>query len=89
MDEIKRIKGEWFDLVLKNQISPKKTPKIVVSLKVSKKATDRNRIKRLIRVAVSKNNQLFEDKDLTVIVKKNFSKEKSQIVEQKLKSQLG
>jgi ribonuclease P protein component len=89
MDNNKRIKGEWFDLVLKTQIGPKKTPKIVVSLKVSKKATERNRIKRLIRVAVSKINQVFESEDLMVIVKKNFSKEKSQVVEQKLKNQLG
>lgn len=89
MDGNKRIKGEWFDLILKNQISLKKTPKIVVSLKISKKATERNRIKRLIRVAVSNNNQLFEGRDLTVIVKKNFSEEKSQIIDQKLKGQMG
>ena len=88
MDEKKRIKGEWFDLILRNQIGAKVTPKIVVSLKISKKATDRNRIKRLIKVAVAKYPVLTMGKDLTFIVKTNFAKEKAQKVEERLKDQI-
>jgi len=89
MDEKKRIKGEWFDLILRNQIGAKVTPKIVVSLKISKKATDRNRIKRLLKTVMVKYPAITTGKDLTFIVKANFAKEKAQKVEERLKELTG
>jgi len=86
--KVRRIGGQWFDLVVKDKISSKETPRIVVSLKISKKATERNRIKRLLRVAVFKNKAFFEDKKTTFIVKINFSKSKSQEVGEVLRKQL-
>jgi ribonuclease P protein component len=86
--KVRRIGGQWFDLVVRDQISLRETPRIVVSLKISKKATERNRIKRLLKVAVFKNKSFFEGKNITFIVKANFSKSKSEEVGEVLRKQL-
>jgi ribonuclease P protein component len=78
--ELKTIKS-W---TKSGQTWPK--PKMVISKKIVKNATDRNRIKRIIRQALGNLN--LKDGQITVIIKKNIANYKVADVKQKLESYL-
>lgn len=81
----RRIPGSEFDLIVKpNSASARIT--IAVSKKVAKRAVDRNRIKRIIREALRKNDTLKEP--AVFILKKNIASLKSYQVEQLIKEVL-
>jgi len=71
------------DLIIKKKDDQSLT--IVVSKKISKKAVERNRIKRTIKEALRAKNK---QKGLTIIVKENISGLKMQQVKEKLEKLL-
>src|SRR3989338_6900913 len=86
-----RLQGQELILIV-NQSHDSKTnqswpkPKVVISKKTVKKATDRNRIKRIIRQALDSLN--LKDGQITVIIKKNIANLKMEQVKQKLEDYL-
>lgn len=78
--------GDFFALVTtKEPMEGKPKFAFVVSNKISRKATERNRMKRLLRAAVAKyRKQVKEDVMVVVLAKRNFSDKKEAEIENKL-----
>lgn len=82
-----KIKGDLFDIYYQKGTGEKFV--FVVPKRVSKKATRRNRIRRLLSEAVAANFTKFKkDRRVAVLVKKDFADWKSYQVEKELMEKL-
>ena len=82
--EAKKLQGSFFTIFWRNSEEELSQAAVVVPKTVSRKSTERNRLKRLIRILLSSTLPETRQKKIVVYVRRSFSPQDLSLLKKKL-----